>query len=732
MDADRDLERLAEMAGVEPRFWDIFGGYHETTPEGMRAILGAMGFDARSDDGVRASLRMLENGPWQSVLPPVKVFRLGPAEGRFGVPISIPDQDASRPFRWRLVCDNGVLFEDEFRPADAPPIDNRTVDGIGYSRYVIDLPSRIAPGYQRLRLEGADTLSESTIIVAPERCYLPESFDRNERIWGLGTHLYALRSASNWGNGDFGTLTRFVDASATLGADFVGINPLHATMLRQPSIPSPYSPSSRVFLNPLYLDVTAVPEFAGLDEVALRIPVVAAALREKNHVDYEGIVEFKLGILRHLHAAFETQNPSGETPSDRRSTFERFRAERGSALERYAIYQGLKNQFKGGPWQRWPEEFRNPDSPAVQRFAKDNADEVSYHTYIQWLLDSQLAEVAQRAETKGMGIGLYGDLAVGVEPGGADAWANQGVVVGAMRFGAPPDAFNAQGQNWGNPPTHPLALRDQAYAPFADILRANMRYFGGVRIDHAMSLMRLYWIPDGASPMDGAYVRYPMDDLLGVVALESVRNRCVVIGEDLGTVPDGFRDRMAEEAILSYRVFYFERYPNGLYKRPEIYPELAIATATTHDLPTIAGHWMGRDLEWRNKLGLSESPESAAAEAAERARDRELLIAALDDQGTLRPDFPQCPEATSDDQVFGLTSAVERFLARSPALLTMVNLDDVFCESDQLNMPGTTDSYPNWRRKLSVPVESIASDPKVRAICRAVADERRRPLDPDD
>ncbi len=716
------LRRLAELVGVEPSFWDVFGNYYETSDDAVRAILAGMGFDVSSRAATRNACEAYETRRWRTMLPPVAVHRFGRSAPAFV--LTIPQALAARPFRWHLECDNGVLFEDELRPQDSALVDVRTVDGIAMARYRVALPDRFAIGYHRLRVEGGGLQGAMALIAAPERCFLPEWYRRGERVFGLGSHLYALRSAANWGVGDFGTLTRFADAAKSLGADFVGIDPLHARLLRQPCVPSPYSPSSRQFLNPLYLDVTAIAEFA---EVADGMPDearIAAKLRDAPYVDYEGVADLKLRVLRALHETFLKLHPRDEPHDARRAAFELFRAEGGEALRRYAIYQGLKNRFANGRWQTWPPEYRRPENAEVQSYAEANPDEIEYHEYLQWLADGQLGEVAEHAHARGMSLGLYGDLAVGVEPTGAEAWANQDVLVGSMRFGAPPDTFSPLGQNWGNPPSHPLTMREQAYAPLVAMLRANMRHLGALRIDHAMALMRLYWIPEGASPRDGAYVKYPMDELLGVLALESTLNSCLVIGEDLGTVPEGFRETMASEGVLSYRVFYFERYPNGLFKRPDRYPEHALSIATTHDLPTVAGHWSGRDLALRRKLKLIDS--SKGDDQAARDQERDYLVAALEDQHLLGKDFSDGGAPSGEpDRLVELTLAVERFLARSPSRLMMVNLDDVFLESEQLNLPGTTHEYPNWRRKVSKPVEALSQDPFLREVCSAVADERQ-------
>jgi len=404
-------------------------------------------------------------------------------------------------------------------------------------------------------------------------------------------------------------------------------------------------------------------------------------------------------------------------PAEHRRAFEEFRSAGGDALDRYCLFEALHEHFDGNPWSAWPAAYRTPSGPAVKAFGAEHAEQIGYHAFLQWVADMQLSSATDGGEAC-----LYRDLATGVDPNGADAWADPEAMVLGVTFGAPPDAFNDHGQDWGMPPINPHVMKERAFEPFARLLRANMRHAGALRIDHALGLMRLFWVPDGAKPTDGAYVSYPHDELAGVLALESHRNRCLIVGEDLGTVPDEFRTYMDREKFLSYRVFYFERWPEGLFKRPDAYPDLALATATTHDLPTLAGYWSGDDLILRDRLGLNGGEDLGAA-VNNRAADRSVLIEALRDQGL--PVDGLSPGGTADDGTLNaLVTAVQRYLARSNAALMMVNVDDLLTEFEQLNLPGTMEQYPNWRRRLAVTVEDMTADPGVAGILRSVADER--------
>lgn len=356
----------------------------------------------------------------------------------------------------------------------------------------------------------------------------------------------------------------------------------------------------------------------------------------------------------------------------------------------------------------------------MAEFAEANRQRVAFFEYLQWQTDRQLEAVQRRAQSDGLTVGLYRDLAVGVDPDGADAWSEQDVVIAEMHVGAPPDPFNMLGQDWGLPPLSPRTLQEKAYEPFVAILRANMRHAGALRIDHAMALLHLYWIPKGMPASEGVYLAYPFEDLLGVLALESQRNRCMVIGEDLGTVPEGFRDRMAAANVLSYRVLYFEKEDES-FKRPHQYPELALACVTTHDLAPLAGFWKASDIELRQALKLYPSPEVEQNERAARVRDRQMLLEALDEQGLLESaarvtggqdgSRPVAPE---------LVAAIHQYLGLSPAMLLMVQVDDMTAEEEQLNLPGTVDEHPNWRRRLSLTVEDLTSSPVTAAVEQAL------------
>jgi len=718
------LDRLARLAGIEESCWYISGSFHETTSEAKLSILSAMGFDTGSEQALADSLREFEERPWRRILEPVHVIRRNGSE--IVIPVSLPRALWEKELSWIILLEDGNEMSGGFRPSGGEFQETRDIDGETVARLGLMLPGGIPEGYHRLSIEGAGSPFHCALIITPPRAYAPPWLKEGKRLWGLACHLYSLRSENNWGIGDFSDLAALGRIAAGFGAAAVGINPLHALFPVRPHHASPYSPSSRLFLNPLYIDVTTEPEFQNSPEIRETAQSEGfierlARARDAGYVDYPLISAIKLVMLERMHGFFAERHPPGTKDDSRRADFDAFVQEGGEALRRFTLFQALHEHFEGAPWTLWPEDYRQPDSDGALRFARANQRRVEFHVYLQWLAERQLAKTAEACA--GMEVGLYMDLAVGADPHGADTWSEPDAIVQGARFGAPPDAFNANGQDWGTPPFHPHKLKEKAYAPFIAMLRASMRHAGALRIDHVMGLMRLYWIPPGEKADQGAYVRYPFDDLLGILALESVRNRCLVIGEDLGTVPDGFRERMAREGALSCRVMRFERHRDGLFRRPESYPSLSVSTSGTHDLSTIKGHWLGLDLGLRRDAGLYQTDEEARADEIFHAQERDMLIAALKDQGVVPESFPG-GESGEEETVRRLIVAIARFLARSPSQLLKVNLDDLLLETGQLNLPGTIGEYPNWRRKSSALLEDLTRIPFVNEVIQAVKSER--------
>ena len=564
----------------------------------------------------------------------------------------------------------------------------------------------------------------------PEHAYLPPVLERG-RAWGFGLNLYALRSARNWGIGDFSDLTKFVRWSAEIGADIVGVNPLHALHYVEPEAASPYSPTSRYFLSPLYIDVEAVPEFSSPDPaaVALRervasVPFVRtlSELRATTHVAYARVARAKWSALGALYDIFR----SGR--GERRSAFRAFVERGGERLERFAVYEALTERFASEEgrvrgWLTWPAEFRDPTNDAVRTWAAKTRRRVEYFKYLQWIASEQLALAADAARE--LAIGLYLDVAVGVDMNSADVWSDLGAYVLDETIGAPPDPLGPLGQNWGLPPLDPLVMLHEEGAAFSELLRANMAHAGALRLDHVMALLRQFRIPRGKTPADGAYVAYPFDELIAYARIESERRRCLIVGEDLGNVPDGFRARMERERIFSYRLLLFEREDDGRFRPPAAYPILALATGTTHDVPTLVGWLIGRDIEVRQGIGILSAEAAREAKSLRRV-DASRLLEALATEGELDGTTFEALHRTLDEnshdvaQFDAFTRGAYRYLAKTPSRLVLVQLDDAAGELEQINLPGTFTEYPNWRRKSGLDLDGIARDARIRALATDV------------
>ncbi|HZD91173.1 MAG TPA: 4-alpha-glucanotransferase [Pseudolabrys sp.] len=540
---------------------------------------------------------------------------------------------------------------------------------------------------------GRDHPSALAPIAEPAmRCWQGDG----RRLWLLAAQLYGLRSRRNWGIGDFTDLTALVARAAAHGAAGVGLNPLHALFPEDAGRASPYAPNSRLFLNLLYIDVEAIPEFPGLAEAGLADEV--ARLRETELVSYVDVAAAKLSGLHLAYDAFRAG-----AGAERRADFEAYREEQGDALLRFACFEVLRRRHAPAQWTEWPAPWRNPDIADLHDFRFKHHDEVAFEEFVQWVADRQLAACQDTAHRLGMPVGLYLDLAVGIDRHGADAWINHGAVLNGVSMGAPPDEFNPQGQDWGLAPLNPHAVPDDDFRTLRLLMRAAMRHAGAIRLDHVLGLQRVFMIPLGRTAADGAYVRFPFHQLLSVIAEESVRERCIVIGEDLGTVPENFRATIDRWGLWCYRVMLFEREGDDAhFKPPEAYPESALATFNTHDMASFRGWTEGHDMVVKRSIGFDPGENDDARNWA-RQKLRDILSARA-------RDYPP------DD-----LAAVAEFLGLTRARLVAISLDDVVGEREQVNIPGTTDQHPNWRRKLPLSIEELEGHETLRRVGEAFA-----------
>lgn len=701
------LARLALRAGIVPRFRNARGEEVRTPRATQQRLLAALGHAAGTEAEAAVALEALEARDWSRALAPVAVLRADASEP--AVEVVLPQ--ATARIAWRLQLESGAVHCGSRGFGDLELRAGRVLGSRALERRRLPLPSALPEGYHRLSLEGC--AGSLALIVTPGRCHLPREVRAGARLWGIAAQLYLLRSGQDWGIGDYRDLGELIDISAGRGADVIGLNPLHALFPDEPRHASPYSPASRLLLNVLNIAIEALPELAHAPAARARIAAAdfqqrLAAARAQPLVDYVAVADLKLPVLRELCTAARAAGGA------RWHSFLAWRRQRGELLERNCLFLALREHFAkvpavGADWHRWPAAFQDPDSEAVREFAAAAQEEVEFLAWLQWLADTQLAAAAQHARDAGMRIGLYRDLAVGADRAGAETWVNARAVIDAAQVGAPPDVFNPAGQDWGLPPFSPEALREEAYASFIELIRANMRHAGALRIDHVMALQQLYWVPRGAAPGGGAYVRYPLHDLLGILALESVRHRCMVVGEDLGTVPAGFREHMAQAEVLSYRVLYFEQRGDGAFLSAAQWPKLALAVAGSHDLPTLRGWWAGHDLDLKARLGLYPAPGEEARQRALRARDREALLTTLRNEGLL-------PGSAAAPTVAELVRAAHAFLARTPCALALAQIDDLTDELEPVNVPASSDEHPNWRRRQSRRLDELAASSRWRDV----------------
>ncbi len=721
MEIRRLIDELSELCGFVSEYRDAWGRRRAVPLETKAAALRAVGYDTEDAEGLRKAIEGLRWERYRELIEPVKVVSVNAQPGVLRIFIPADEADGKTRLRWRVTGEEEN--DTEVREALLSDVGQTVVKEFGGRRViealVADRDDR-PPGYYDVGVEavlqGRTLSGRMRLIVTPDRAYLPPALAGGGRAWGLGISLYALRSGGNQGAGDLGDLGRVLEwTGGRLGGDFVAINPLHSITNRLPAGVSPYSPLSRLYCNMIYIDINAVEDIrdSRRARAVMESPEFGEELerlRQSELIDYEGVARLKTRVLSAAFQYFYEEHLLQSTARGRR--FRAFVASEGRALDDYATFMALHEEFGSRGirhWRDWPRGYHSPDTHEVRMFRERHERAVTYHKYIQWLIDEQLADASEKAAGAGMSIGLYRDLAVGSLTEGSDVWANQDIFAMDVDVGAPPDAFSLRGQNWGFPPLVPSRLRAQGYEFFIEMIRRNLRHAGAIRIDHALGLFRLFWIPRGFKPQDGLYVRYPYEELLRIIALESMRNRVVVIAEDLGTVGKEVRAALRRFGMLSYRLLYFERDTSTRdFLPPEAYPEMAVTSVTTHDLPTISGFWTGRDIEVKKALGLYPDDEAYVKDLSGREADRRRLLRALGRAGLLPPGIPADPEGVPE-MTEELCLAVYRYLAMTPSKLLTVNLDDLIGAADQQNLPSTVSEYPNWRRKLPYTTEELMS-----------------------
>ena len=709
------LERLARAAGIAGDWWDLSGHTTRVGDDTKRAILGAMGLPAKTVGEARDSLERLVAETSDRPLPLAHTL----FEGRpFELPLGPDLSRGLRSFTLAVETEQGAALAFTVQPGEGRIERHTTPDGRIVPRRWVRLPD-LPIGRHVVHLDRPHL--STALTVAPSTCHLPEALARGGKRFGIAGHLYSWRHDGDQGIGDFTTLRRTGELAAKAGAVTLGINPIHALFPEDRERASPYSPSDRRFFDPIYIDVTALPGalLAGLGTEAVRTALEFPRLASRSHVDYPGVWKAKQAVLRAAFTAF--QELTAKRPSDPLvAEFATFRAAGGEGLARFATFEAIAMVTGATSASGFPAELTTSEAAGVAEFAARHERPVAFSMFLQWLAARQMSEAAVRARAAGLDLGFYRDLAVGCAPDGAEAW---GAGANLMRFvsvGAPPDPLGPNGQVWSLPPPNPVEWARSGFAPFAELVRANMAHAGALRIDHVLGLRRLFVVPDGMRGGEGAYVDMPFEDLLGQLTLESRRAGCLVVGEDLGTVPHGFRERMAEARVLSYQVLWFEREgPN--FRSPEYYPPLGAACVSTHDLATLAGWWAGTDIDENEALGLF-SPDVGVRLSGERVKERRILLGTLARAGLLDDSWSECelPETLPAE----VAAAIHAWLARAGSALALVQADDLAGEEERLNLPGTDRERPNWRRRLHLPMDALFEAPMARAVLAGLASRR--------
>ncbi len=722
------IERLARARGIGDAYHSYKGELKHFTLTTKAALLRAM--HCRLDDApaLNAQIHESEAAHPTTVLGDVVVLRNGARAAR----INTPAIDQNALLRWTIKLEgSGDVRSGEVRAWELPERGSHEENGRWYMLRDLPLPAELPLGYHRLEIDLEFAGRESCpLIVTPDKCFEPPALAGNARIWGVAVQLYALRSENNWGLGDFSDLKELMLLAAREGAGFIGISPVHALFPSDPTLFSPYSASSRHALNIMFIDVSAVLEVQGSRQAQaiMADPGFRARLaqvRAATHVDYPAVASLKMSVLRAAFERFRTEHLARHTA--RAAACRAFQRERGEAMRLHTLFDALDGYLRrhhgtGAGWHSWPEEYRAPGGEAVRRFAQEHADEVDFHAYLQWVAAEQLGAVRKLARELGLDVGIYGDYAVGVNASGSETWSDQSLYCTGAAIGAPPDPLGPNGQEWGIPPQDPRQLRRTAYAPFAALVRASMRNCGALRLDHVMALFRQWWVPRGFKSAEGAYVHYPLEDLLAVVALESHRNQCLVVGEDLGVVPDEIRRALPQFGVYHYKVVLFEQ-KNGEFVAPAAYIRPALAVVTTHDLPTLHGWWSGHDIDLWEKLGAYADATASEKARAERQAERERLMRALRRE-KLWPDEVggSVPEYSAE---FG--RAIHAYLGKSPTALVTVQIEDMIGMLEPVNVPGTSSEYSNWTRRVTSSAREIFARPDVRELCANMVESRKIP-----
>lgn len=703
---DAQLAMLADRYGVATEYWNQAGAHVFVSADVIRAVLQALDVDASTPESIQAALREVDLREWRRRLPPVFVTVRGEQRRAW---VHVPHGSLVR--MWAVIGDERRELEQMDHWVD--PVD---VDGVLTGEASFAVPQDLPLGWHHLEAQSDEWIARTPLVVTPR--HLNPDGVIGERQWGFMAQVYATRSVDSWGMGDLGDCALLGQWSAQeLGAGFLLVNPLHAAQVRSPITPSPYLPVSRRFANPIYLDVLRIREYRSLSakqhrRIAKKAEHLHALNASADLLDRETVWVAK-------RRAFELIYRAGRS-TERQRAFADYRRSQGRGLRDFATWCALSDRY-GNDFGSWPKKYLHPRNAAVRKFRKQNRDNVRFFMWLQWVTDEQLGEVQDSLREAGMPIGMIHDLAVGVHPEGADAWALQDVLASGVSVGAPPDMYNQLGQDWSQPPWRPDRLADAAFVPYRDMLRTVLRHAGGLRIDHVLGLFRMWWIPEGFSATDGTYVRFDHDAMLGIMCLEAEQSGSIVIGEDLGTVEPWVQHALADRGILGTSILWFEAQDSGEPKPPDQWRRDVLASVTVHDLPPTAGFLRDEHVRLRHALNLLTT--TLEEETANARGERQAWAALLRERGLLEWDV----DVETDEGLTELTIALHRALAASPARLIGVALPDIFGDRRAQNQPGTDQEYPNWRIPMTdddgraVTLQDLAArPPRLHSVVTAV------------
>ena len=743
LEYEQTVDVLAEKAGIWLQY-EADGQTYPASLETKRALLKALNLPADTLQEAENSLKFVLDKPFERALPPVMIVRREQKTAE--IPVTFLSGGKQGVLNYEIVFENGERQSGKKDVSELTVSESRMIGKKEREHRILTLDVPDVLGYHTLNVSGSAVVKQNrtmSLIVVPEKCYMPEMMQQGGKPWGFPVQLYALRSEGNWGIGDFTDLKEMNAVAKSFGADIIGINPINMAFAANWETASPYYSSSRLFLNPLYIDVDAIDGAKTVLKKWKTSADVKKRLKQAKEaalVDYTTVGTLKTEALRQIFDAFKGDKD-----------FDAFCEEGGKELEAAALYQALSVYFmndrgrhasldeleralnplatmedlllrRGSGFKSWGKAYASPDTEQCRRFAAQNEQDIRFYKFMFWIADRQFQAASAESEKQELAIGLYQDLAVGVASESAETWGAQQLFATELSIGSPPDMFNANGQEWGVAPMRPDAMRDEAYASYRRILSANMKRAGAVRIDHVMGLVRLFCIPHGKK---GAYIGYNVNDMIGIVALESYRNKCLVVGEDLGVVPSFFREILEKAGILSFRVFRYEQESNGRYKPLTSYPETALVAAGTHDIPTLAGYWLGEDLKTAHTIGLIDEEKYADA-LSERRKDRLSMVESLARTGRWFI-APQSFDSEINGEAFPerLTEVLYSYLATAPCCLLLVQLEDLLGQKEQMNMPGTSDEYPNWRYKLPKTVSEMKECEEMKRLCAVIGENRR-------